>query len=240
MFAAAVVCAATWNGALASPSYTLINPPWTGEKSEMQMFADVYGGNWTQASNGLDYTNGTITAQRLVDKGVAGPTSLTTGVSGTDNAWQGLNAVTLTVLEKCAADNSTFGYFNDMGGDTSFHKLFNTGMIGATATIALPQNFRWALRDNSLDTMVTSHIADNLGSGSQSGMAFDQMVTYRILNHTTGAMEWVIFWEDRVGLASDHDYNDSMIRITTSPIPAPATGAIGAAGLGLISRRRRR
>src|SRR6185369_17278726 len=149
-------------GAMAAGTFTSVNAPSTpGEKSQAQLLSQVYGGTWSLASNGVDYSNGSLTATRLADSGVNTPTSLTTGVSGTDDAWTGPAASTIIAKAKYAADNSLFGYYNDAGGDPNFHTIFNTSQAGTEATVLLPSTFRWGLQDLTTSKSWTSRAMDN-------------------------------------------------------------------------------
>jgi MYXO-CTERM domain-containing protein len=228
-------------GAMATTSFTTVNAPPAGEKNHKQILSQVYGGTWTAAANGLDYSSSTMTASRLADSGVATPTSLTTGVSGTDNAWTGPAATSVIINAKYAADNSVFGYFDDSGEDTSFHAIFNTSSIGSSATVNLPGSFRWALKDISTGRIWTSHASDNLGTGASANQSFDQLATYKITGSGQDMNQWALFWEDRPYGASDRDFNDAMITIQTCPVPGPATaGLLGLGALGVARRRRTR
>ncbi len=230
--------------AMAAPGYTLVQNPPSGEKSHQQMLSQVYGGSWSKSSNGRDYSSNSMTATRLADTGVSTPTSLTTGVSGTDNAWTGPAMTTIIAKAKYAGDNSVFGYFDDSGTDHTFHQLFNTGTLGAEATVTLPAAFRWALKDLTTGKTWTSRSSDNLGTGSYCNNTYDQLVTYKMSGRCNGmdCDEWALFWEDRPYGASDRDFNDAMISIQVChpAVPAPATaGLIGMGVLGAARRRRK-
>jgi hypothetical protein len=241
--AAGIAGMALAGSALATGSFTTINAPAAGEKSQAQLLSQVYGGTWTLAGNGVDYTNGSLTATRLADSGVATPTSLTTGVSGTDDAWTGPAASTIIAKAKYAADNSLFGYIDDSGSDTSFHAIFNTAAAGSQATVLLPSNFRWAIKDLSTGTLLTSRAADNLSPTFYGGIPTDQLTTYKVtgVSGDQTYSEWALFWEDRgPGQNSDRDFNDAMITIQASAIPTPgACALLGLGSLGLMRRKRR-
>lgn len=239
--AAGIAGIALANSAMAVGTFTTVNAPPSGEKSQAQLLSQVYGGTWV--ANGNNYTNGTLTATRLADAGVATPTSLTTGVSGTDDLWTGPAASTIVAEAKYAADNSLFGYFDDTGSNASFQALFNTAATGTTANVALPGNFRWGLKDLSTNKLWTSRSADNLTPGFYSATPSDQMVTYKItgVNGEQMVNEWALFWEDRgPSQNSDRDFNDAMITITAVPIPTPgAVALLGLGSLGLMRRKRK-
>lgn len=240
---AALVGMGMSGAAMAAPGYTLVQSPPSGEKSHKQMLSQVYGGTWSLASNGRDYSTSGMTATRLADKGVNTPTSLTTGVSGTDNVWTGPAMTTVIAKAKYAGDNSVFGYFDDTSGSSTFHQLFNTGTIGAEATITLPAAFRFAIKDLTTGKTWTSRSSDNYGTGQYCDNTYDQLVTYKMSGSCNGQAcdEWALFWEDRPYGASDRDFNDAMITIQVCPaIPAPATaGLLGLGALGVVRRRRK-
>jgi hypothetical protein len=240
--AAGIACMAATSGAMATATFTTVSAPTvSGEKNHAQLLSQVYGGTWT-TSNGLDYTNGSLTATRLADAGVSTPTSLTTGVSGTDDAWTGPAATSIVAQAKYAADNSMFGYFDDTGTDHSFHALFNTGSAGASAAVLLPSSFRWGLQDLSTGKLWTSRASDQSTPGLVFPIPSDQMVTYKVTgaNGESVTNEWALFWEDRgAGQVSDRDFNDAVITIQASAIPAPGAAALLGLGTLCVARRKR-
>jgi hypothetical protein len=141
VLSAFALCVAS-GAAMATPTFTTVNAATGGEKNHAQMLSQVYGGTWSKNSNGRDYSSSAYSAMRLADAGVAMPTSLTTGVSGTDNAWTGPASTTIVAKAKYAADNSVFGYFDDSGNDHSFHTIFNTSSFDSPATVNMPATFR--------------------------------------------------------------------------------------------------
>ena len=134
----AVVALSATGAAMATPTFTTVNPPPGGEKNHAQLLSQVYGGTWTLGSNHRDYSNGGMSAMRLADAGLGTPTSLSSGVSGTDNFWTGPALTTIIAKAKYAADNSVFGYYDDYGSDHSFHQIFNTSHFNSPSTINMP------------------------------------------------------------------------------------------------------
>lgn len=240
---AAVSMGVLSSAAVAAPSFTTVQAPPSGEKNHRQILSQIYGGTWSTASNGRDYTNNQgISAMRLADKGLATPTSLTTGVSGTDNAWTGPALMQIVAQAKFAADNSVFGYFDDTGTDRSFRPIFNTSSLGTSATIDMPSAFRWALKDLTTGKTWTSRSGDNNGVGKYCNYTYDQLVTYKITNpcDPSGCVQWALFWEDRIkGQSSDYDFNDAVITICVVPSPGAAS-LVCLGGVTLLGRRKRK
>jgi hypothetical protein len=239
MIGAAVVSMCFAGAAFATPQFTTVNPPPSGEKGHGYIFGQIYGGAFSKASNNRDYSNGLLLMQRLADSGGSGPTSLTTPTSGlsNDNQWIGPAATLITAKAKYAAHNSTFGYFDDTKPTPTFVSIFNTSSFDNPAVIALPAEFRWALKNNTTGKTWTSNPANNVENGRQ----LDQLVSYETIGLAPGVREWTLFWEDLSPKdCSDYDYNDSVITIRTyTQIPTPGAAALFGAGAVLLRRRKR-
>lgn len=231
-----ITCALGASSAIADATYTPVFPN-ASELTHPQFLHNIYGGSWTAAGN--DYTNGGLTAVRIADFGFSGQLSPATGASigVTDEAWAG-SSIMLTARSKSAGDNSRFGWIDDTTSST-FTPLFNTGAIGASATIIASSDFRWALKDDTMNTLFTSRASDNIDG---NGAARDQLVTYKINGLETGESVYLLCWEDRItGFGSaDYDYNDSVVELRASAVPTPgAAGLLGLAGAIGLRRRRR-
>lgn len=231
-------------GAPALAGYTTINAPPGSEAGTRAILGQMYGGTFSAVSGSVDFTNGALTAKRLLDDAAAPPTSLTeiTTARTGDSFWTGPGAVAVTIKAKYAGHNSTFGYFDDTVANPTFVSLLNTGSINQSVNVDLPDRFRWAIRNNTLGKTFTSNPADNTGSTSTRGNnpGVDQLVSYRLLGGPGAGNEFALMWEDLgVNDCSDRDFNDAAISISVNQIPSPGAGALAIAGLGMIGRRRR-
>ena len=221
--------------ALADPSFTTVTPH-PSELNHHQILKNIYGGTWSPV--GRDYTSGGLSAVRVADFGFASPLEASSGASSgvNDQTWAG-QSIMLTARSKNAGDNSQFGWIDDTQANPAFVPLFNTGSIGASSTIVGSASFRWALKDLTMNTLFTSRASDNIDTKS---IARDQLVTYRINGLNTSEAVYLLCWEDRIyGKGSaDYDYNDSVVELRATLVPAP--GAMAIFGLaGLAARRRR-
>lgn len=217
--------------ALAGPVYTTVNQPiYPGEFNHAQILDEVFSGDFV--FDGVNLTNGDLTANRLADAGADGIVDLLTGNSTgpADIFWGDGDGVELQLEAKFAADTSTFGWIDGAaGGD--FNPLIETGEIGDSVFAFLTDEFRWALDDSTTDMILTSNPADQMLNDEP----VDQMVAYHITGLGGDANTWVLFFEDRID--GDYDFNDAVLQVTVVPAP----GAIALFGLGglVIARRRR-
>jgi hypothetical protein len=226
--------------AAATPVFTPISAPPGSEKNHAFILGQIYGGTWV--ADGLDFTNGTLTAKRVSDGGGTTLTLATsTAVTASDEKWAGDGQLTITVRPRYAGDNTTLGWIDDTQSEPIFQALADSRNLNGTATFNGSADFRWALLNRSKNnSTLTSRASDNAGVGSRSGETLDELVSYQILGNTNPdlAREWAMFWEDRRLGESDRDYNDAVFTVLAS-IPAPSATAALAAGAIFASRRRR-
>lgn len=225
---ASLAIVALGSSAHAAATFTTVANNGAKQKATL---ADIYGGTWT--TNGRNFTNGTLTATRVADGGVSTPSSLTTGVAGTDDIWKGGTTITAKVISDNPYENYKFGYINDSSSSHPFVQLLNTQYIGSSTTVAIPTNFRWALKDLRPVDLLTSRKSDN----SDGCNTYDHMITYRITGGNCD--QWILFWQDDFSNCRQECFNDAVIQITRC-IPSPGTAVLGLAGMGLLARRRRK
>lgn len=223
-------------GVANAQSYTTIKSPPGAEPSHRRAMQTTFGGTWTSQGS-RDFTNGTLTAVRVADAGRPTPLSLlsSTATSNSDQLWSSpTTSVLMVATVKAAADNSRFGWIDDSAPGGAFQSIVNTGQLNVPVSFNLSGNFRWALRNDSMNTLFTSRESDNV-SGNKS---YDQLVTYAIIGGQS--TQWLICWEDRIAHA-DYDYNDAFILISVGAnIPAPGSAALALGGLAIAGRRERR
>lgn len=212
--------------ATALAAYTPINPPVASvkEASHECVLEHAYGGDFSLVG-GLNYTNGTVTAERIDDD--------------LDQIY-GVGMYDFLMLGEFGVFDEIFGYLpGDSGG--SFMTLFDVGgeyydATGSATDVQMDDSFRMAR--TGMGGTQTSKSSDNyLGS--------DQVVTYRVtgLPDQGDKMVYVVFFEDMSNQygPSDYDYNDLIVQITHLGDHTPEPAALGLllAGAGVLLLRRR-
>lgn len=204
-----------------------------GEPTVMKILQNYYGGTWSGSAT--NYSNGALSATRLKDYGAVASVLGNSAIAGNDQSFSS-DSTTFKLISKNAGDSSSIGWLDDAAGG-AYHELFaDTGAIGASVTANLSSNFRIQLHDKSKNTTFTTRASDNV----KSGVAYDQMITYRINGLQTTDAVYVMCFEDLIGQnSSDYDFNDAVVEMRTNSVPAPASLALLSAS-GILARRRRR
>ncbi len=228
---AAVVAAGIMIGvSSARAGYTTINPPPSApvaEKTQQQIFNQVYGSGFTLQGDGVSYSNGAITATRINDTG-----------SPNDQIWSG-TVTNATAEAVWAGYQQTFGYYpNSSGG--SFTPLFTANgtesfsVTGSVSNPSLPATFRFGSSNQAgADSSLPS---DNFDGK-------DHMISYQITGLGGNTPTYMLFFEDRgnTGSNPDFDFNDLVVQLQTSPssVPEPGTLMVVAGGALLLIKRPR-
>lgn len=253
---AAVAVFAILSVCVARADLTTVHNPPGGEASHVTILNELYGAGFS-AINTLDgvvgYTNGSVTAMRVDDLGVGNNLNTYSGnaivsntlntSSGDDQVWAG-GQLTVVARARFAGFNQAFGYMDDDG----YHELFehygnSNGFINdlSAANIDLTgRSFVWVRSNaNGAPTRGThswsSRLTDNYDQQ-------DHMITYQINGLDSPGNVWLLLWEDLPGSlgqsGSDRDFNDFGVEIQSTP--APGALLLGAMGLSLATRYRKR
>lgn len=225
----------------AHAGFTSFNTGAAHNKGHEGIIENLYGGDFN--ANGLSFSNGSITAQRIADTG-----------SSNDQIFKAGNFSVKTVASFAAADQS-FGYFAGSNGG-SYTNLFDVSGKGYAATGTANNvnvsgdSLRFA-RSGSTGTQ-TSQDSDNFDLR-------DHLISYKItgLNNQPSDV-FLLFWEDlnagrnqMPGKAASN-YNDLVVQVSYGAsgdggpvaIPLPNAGYAGFAmlgavgGFGLLRRRK--
>ncbi|MBV8780430.1 MAG: PEP-CTERM sorting domain-containing protein [Phycisphaerae bacterium] len=215
-----------------------MNPPASGEPSQQTILDHFYGGTFSVAPGGLNFSNGTLTAVRVSDNLPSSSSSANPGPDATDRFWQANAVYANAKAIFSATPASSFGYINGTSGG-SYHSLFSiTGddyTVSGSGSIPNPQGQTWRWGFQSQFGLLSSNYTDNPGGT-------DHMVTYQLQGLNDNFTTWLLFFEDNgaSGTNADFDFNDLVVELKTNPtstVPEPGTILI-CTGAGLLMLRR--
>jgi hypothetical protein len=222
--------------------FTTINSGST--PTQPQILDHVYGGTFT-LEDGVDYSNGTLTAVRVSD------TTPQTGGLGYDNPgpnvadqlWQA-SSVTATAEDSNAEyASSPFGYVLGTSGGT-FVPLFN--ITGSGYAVSGTGSFTPG--SGSFRFEATNKFGPLSSSPSDNNDGKDHMVTYEINGLGGADKTWLLFFNDYGDTGTDANFNFQNLAIQLQTVPlstnsTPEPGCmmvIGGLGIALFKRLPRR
>jgi len=203
----------------ARAGFTTIGPPnygRGGEATQAEVLSNAYGGTFT--ANGLDLTNGTVTATRIDDN---------------DDQFLPTSISSIRTLGTFADLSQGLGY-GDINSPTKFFDVTGSGFAaqGSSGAIDLPAGTA-AIR--------TGGGTNKSSVDAQNQDARDHLITYLLTGAGVSGTTHVLFWEDlAVNENSDFDFNDLAVEIKsggTAVVPLPPavwSGLITLAGTAMV------
>jgi len=224
----------------------------SSEPSFTDILDTIYSGTFTPV--GLDYQGTTgIYVQRMVDSLSSVPTDIGVNmnvVSGpafgaTDQIWDD-GATKIYAMARYAAYAQNFGYWTDdiaiVGPDgriyETWHPLFSLvnqgfGQTGYASPDLTGLEWAWGRQGTTVNSSYADDNPDNV----------DHMLTYKVtgLPDQGSWTVWLLRWDDQTincGSGSDRDFNDSVVEIWATPVPAAVL--LGILGLGVAGLKLRK
>jgi len=237
--AAAVACLGLATSARAG--FSTIQTPLSGNMTQPALLDHIYGGTFT-LEDGVDYTNGTITAVRISDT-LPNTSSLSydnPGPTATDQIWQD-NTFQATVEYSSAEYPSTpFGYIPGSSGGT-FTPLFTVSGSGYAVT----GSGSFSPASGTFRVAAVNHFGDLSSLPSDNTDSQDHMVTYEIDGTGGTGDTYLALFTDYGNSGTDayFDYQNLVVQLQTNSSNVPEPGSlmiIGGVALGLLKRIPRR
>jgi hypothetical protein len=180
---------------------TVLPTPHASEVNHDGILSHLYGGTFT--ANGVNYSNGSVTATRIEDTGGGTLNALGLGNGADDQVWTD-GQLSVHAVARFAGYDQSLGYTLGADGSGSVLGLFDVVGMGFNVTGSADvdmtgQTYRW-MRGGG-------------GEMFSSDDSVDQMVSY-LITGTGGAKTWLLCWEDVRGAGSDRDYNDLVVEVT--------------------------
>lgn len=198
-------------------AFTEIQAPFGGEDSHAEIFSNLYGG--TFSADGVNFTNGSITAERIDDDD--------------DHFFSSDLPIRGTAKVTFADFDQEFGIFDDDGGP--FQSVFNVNGYGydVTGSAVIDVDDEFAVgRDGPRGTFASSEPSFN-----PSGV--DRVVSYRLLGLDGPGPVWAWFFEDQGADVADFDFQDLVVEGRVVPTPAAAAAGLVMLSGALLRRRAR-
>jgi hypothetical protein len=222
--------------------FTTIN---TGSTpTQPQILDQVYGGSFT-LEDGVDYSNGSLTAVRVSDTAPqsGGLSYDNPGPNATDQLWQASNVIAKVESSNAEDPSTPFGYIPGSSGGT-FVPLFSvTGSgyaVSGTGSFS-PGSGSFRFGAENRFGLLSTLPSDN--NDSQ-----DHVVTYEINGLGGGDKTWLLFFNDYGDNGTDANFNFQNLSVQLQTVPlssssTPEPGSmmvVGGVGVALLKRLPRR
>lgn len=235
-FVSAAICGLTlFVASQAQAGFTTINPARPSEDGIAKILSTVYGG--TFSANGLNFSNGSITATRIDDD--------------LDKSFTTEGKISARAIALFSKMPQNFGYWAGADAGGTYTKLFDaTGtqyaLTGEVTDVTVAAALRFGRGGN------TALYSSNPEDGTDT-LKRDHQVTYKLTGPTFGEGTILAFFEDddRTGPnTADFDFQDLVVEIrgisggTVIPLPAAVLPGLltlaGAAGVSAVRKFRRK